>query len=117
MSSGGGAGQELQEIERGTFAGQQCPRRAMEMKQHGIRAGRGSLGRPPFEAHARVEAGENGFDIRNAADDRGLAGDHRGAAVRFLRDQGCRQVSGPDVLVKGALDLLWKVAGNRYRRH
>ena len=44
-----GARQQLQEVERGAFAGQQCPGRPLDLKQHLIRLDRGPLARVPID--------------------------------------------------------------------
>ena len=71
----------------------------------------------PIDLNPPVQAGEDRLDVGEAADDGGFPGDDRGAAAGVLRDQPGGQVAGPDILLQGALDLLRKVAGKRYRRH
>ena len=88
-----------------------------EMEQHLARCGLGSFVRLPIDLYPLIQAPEHGLDVGNAADDRLLAGDHRGSCVGLWGDQGRGQVSGTDILIEGAFDLLRKVAGNRYRRH
>src|SRR5580698_10898239 len=87
------------------------------MEQNLIRGRLGPLARPPFDPDRLIQTLEHRLDIRNSADDRGLAGDHRGAPDGLRRDQGRRQVSAADVFLEGLVDSLREVAGNRYLRH
>ena len=113
---GRGAAQELQEIERGPLARQQGPRGSIDAEQNLIRTDCLALGGAPVEAHPRIHLPEGCLDVGDAAEDRGLPRNDRGAADFLGRNERGGEITAADIFGKGRRHLLRQIGGNRHRR-
>lgn len=101
---GGGAGQRLQQVERGALAGEQGAGVALQFAQHLVGAQVVALGGQPAAAAAGVEAREHQLGPGAAAQHAGLAGDDAGAGAGAGGDQLCGDVAAAEVLGEGLVD-------------
>ena len=111
MRGRGGAGEQLQEIERRALAREQGAGRTLEGEQEPIGGDRVAFGDAPLEPDPCIDGAEAGIDIGYAADDGRLPRDHGSPANPIRRNQGGRQITAADVLGQGVGDLLRQVGG------
>jgi hypothetical protein len=100
-----GGRQQLQEIESRPFAREERASRAGNGKEELVGYHRSAFGDLPVDPHRGVQPGEDGVDIRHAAQDRGLTGDDRGTAGPRRRNECRREVAAADIFLKRPLDL------------
>src|SRR5260370_851379 len=70
-----------------------------------------AFGDLPVDPHGGVQLGEDGVDIRHAAQDRGLTGDDRGTAGPRRRNERRREVAAADILLERPFDLGGQILG------
>src|SRR5690606_9432405 len=107
----GGAGERLQQIQRGALAGQQGACRALQFTEYLVRLHAVAVAPVPVHLYTFVEFREHRIEPITAAHDGLFAADDAGFRLRSLRDQRGRDIAAANVLreraAHGRLDLVF----------
>ncbi|MNP07605.1 hypothetical protein D3C76_996340 [compost metagenome] len=103
--AGGGAGEQLEEVQGAAFAAEQGAGRAFEGEQRLVGADPVAVLHLPFHLHLRIELAEYLVHPGGAGDGGVLAGDDAGGSQAVGGDQLGGDVAAADVLGQGGADV------------
>ncbi len=105
LAAGGGAGQQLQEVEGAALAGEQGPRRPLEFEQHLVRGDPVTIRHLPADGHLRIQDAEHLVDPGAACHDRRFSGDDARPGVLLGGNQARREIATANVFAQGCGDV------------